>query len=222
MFRFLVLLLSACFNVRDWKGESSFFAHDYSEKLKLWFSLFPCFSSYTNFLSRARIKVLFQSKVMSSFFASFIELIVELVIGIKEIFVLVLRTSNKNHFLLSQMINRCIQITYGSVRGWKTVCFERTFRMYVRCFFFKLTCFVCCRNFLRDTFFFFSSSAFCNYDITRVGHCKNNESTRLFLSSNYKQTRYQGLLRIYTKQPLSFSFPFAIFLSYLFSIYVII
>jgi len=36
-----------------------------------------------NFLSRTRNKVLFLSKVMSSFFASFIKLMVELVIGIK-------------------------------------------------------------------------------------------------------------------------------------------
>merc|ERR1719283_578602 len=46
-------------------------------------SLFFCAFRVDNFLSRARIKVLFLSKVMSSFFASFIKLMVELVIGIK-------------------------------------------------------------------------------------------------------------------------------------------
>jgi len=60
-----------------------------------------------NFLSRARIKVLFLSKDMSSFFASFVELIVELVIGIKRYFCVGTAYLIQKSFLLSQMINRC-------------------------------------------------------------------------------------------------------------------
>merc|ERR1719309_853337 len=59
------------------------------------------------FLSRARIKVLFLSKDMSSFFASFVELIVELVIGIKRYFCVGTAYLIQKSFLLSQMINRC-------------------------------------------------------------------------------------------------------------------
>merc|ERR1719250_451498 len=60
-----------------------------------------------NFLSGARIKALFSSKVMSSFFASFVELIVQLVIGIKRYFCVGTAYLKQKSFLLSQMINRC-------------------------------------------------------------------------------------------------------------------
>jgi len=72
-------------------------------------------------------------------------------------------------------------------------------------FFFKLTCFVCCRNFLRDTFFFFSSSAFCNYD--NAGWTwKMNQLVSFCPQVTRKQD--QGLLRIYKTTPRSFPFAF--------------
>merc|ERR1712029_72613 len=72
--------------------------------------------------------------------------------------------------------------------------------------FFFLTCFVCCRNSLRDTFFFFfSSSAFCNYD--NAGWTwKMNQLVCFCPQVTRKQD--QGLLRIYKTTPRSFPFAF--------------
>jgi len=60
-----------------------------------------------NFFSRARIKVPFCQKLRAPFFASFIELIVELVIGLKRDFCVGTAYFKQKSILLSQMINRC-------------------------------------------------------------------------------------------------------------------
>jgi len=86
--------------------------------------------------------------------------------------------------------------------------------MYVRCFFFKLTCFVCCRNFLRDTFFFFFLvQALFAIMITRVGHGKwiNSLVFVLKLQENKIKAYFA-----FTKQPLVlFHSHFSVYLFYL-------